>query len=68
MQQREFEEAMELDRILEEERRQQAMQFFQHKADDKFNSYVGQLETPNLKNKSKGMSGVLGGFGDTGAI
>ena len=66
LQQREFEEAMELDRILEEERRQQAMQFFKNKAENKYDDYMNKLETPNVKNVSKGMAGVLGGFGDTG--
>lgn len=39
-QQREFEEAMELDRILEEERRQQSMQAFAAQTDQKYESYL----------------------------
>lgn len=40
MKQREFEEAMELDRILEEERRQQALQFFQSKSENNYTNYL----------------------------
>lgn len=64
-QQREFEEAMELDRILEEERRQQSLQAFAAKTDKTYNDYISKLETPNIKNASKGMMGIFG-MGDTG--
>jgi len=65
MQQREWEEAMELDRILEDERRQQSMQVFASKADNNYESYMNKLEAPNIKNASKGIAGVFG-MGDTG--
>lgn len=65
-QQREFEEAMELDRILEEERRQQSMQVFTQAADKKYDQYLAALEAPNIKNASKGVAGVFG-MGDTGS-
>lgn len=56
---------MELDRILEEERRQQSMQVFAQNSDQNYNSYLQGLETPNIKNASKGMAGIFG-MGDTG--
>ena len=65
-QQREFEEAMELDRILEEERRQQSIAVFVNAADKNYDNYLERLEAPNIKNASKGMSGVFGMGGDTG--
>lgn len=65
MQQREWEEAMELDRILEEERRQQSIQVFASAADKNYDKYLSKLENPNIKNASKGMAGVFG-MGDTG--
>lgn len=64
-QQREFDEAMELDRILEEERRQQSLQAFAAKTDKTYNDYLSKLETPNIKNASKGIAGIFG-MGDTG--
>ena len=39
-QQREWEEAMELDQILEEERRLQSMQAFQQASENKFDNYM----------------------------
>ena len=64
-QQREWEEAMELDRILEEERRQQSVQVFAQAAEHKYDRYLQGLDVPNPKNASKGMQGVFG-MGDTG--
>ena len=64
-QQREFEEAMELDRILEAERRQQSMEVFAQAADKKYDNYLARLEAPNIKNASRGIAGVFG-MGDTG--
>ena len=66
--QREWEEAVELDRILEEERRQQSMQVFQNNTDMHYDRYLESLQNDGqrLKNSS---SGVLGAFGmaDTGS-
>lgn len=64
-QQREWEEAMELDRILEEERRLQSMQAFAQKSENKYDTYMSSLDGPNIKNVSRGMQGVFG-MGDTG--
>lgn len=64
-QQREWEEAMELDRILEEERRQQSVQVFAQAAESKYDRYLQGLDVPNIKNASSGMQGVFG-MGDTG--
>ena len=41
---------MELDRILEEERRQQSIQVFVNKADNQYDKYLERLENPNIKN------------------
>ena len=57
---------MELDRILEHERRQQSLQAFATKAESNYDSYLQGLDKPNPKNFSKGMAGVFG-MGDTGA-
>ena len=64
-QQREWEEAMELDRILEEERRNQSVQVFASAAENNYDKYLQGLDVPNMKNHSSGMSGVFG-MGDTG--
>lgn len=56
---------MELDRILEQERRQQSIQVFASAADKNYEKYLDGLEAPNMKNASKGMAGVFG-MGDTG--
>jgi hypothetical protein len=56
---------MELDRILEEERRLASMQAFAQKSDNKFDNYMSGLDVPNNKNVSRGMQGVFG-MGDTG--
>lgn len=65
VQQREFEEAMELDRILEQERRQQSMQVFKSAQETKYSQYLQGLDVPNMKNASQGMSNVFG-QADTG--
>jgi len=57
---------MELDRILESERRQQSLQAFASKAESNYDTYLQGLDRPNPKNASKGMAGVFG-MGDTGA-
>ena len=58
---------MELDRILEEERRQQAMQVFKQATDNNYEKYIENLQdNTNLKNASSGIHGVFG-MGDTGA-
>lgn len=57
---------MELDRILESERRQQSLQAFANKSDNNYDAYLTSLDRPNPKNASKGMGGVFG-MGDTGA-
>ena len=57
---------MELDRILEGERRQQSLQAFSQKSDNNYDVYLQSLDKPNPKNASKGMGGVFG-LGDTGA-
>ena len=56
---------MELDRILEEERRQQSLQVFANQAENNYDKYMANLDGVNNKNKSKGMAGVFG-MGDTG--
>ena len=63
--QREWEEAMELDRILEQERRQQSTQVFAQAQESKYDRYLSGLDVPNIKNASSGMQGVFG-MGDTG--
>ena len=57
---------MELDRILEGERRQQSMAAFADKSTNNYESYLQSLDKPNPKNASKGMGGIFG-MGDTGA-
>lgn len=59
---------MELDAILEQERRQQSLQTFQNASDQKMDKYMQSLDVPNNKNVSRGMQGVFGssGGGDTG--
>jgi len=64
-QQREWEEAMELDRILEQERRQQSVQVFAQAHDSKYDNYLSGLDVPNNKNVSS-VSGGIFGLGDTG--
>lgn len=56
---------MELDRILEEERRQQSLQVFANQAENNYDKYMHNLDGVNNKNKSRGMAGVFG-MGDTG--
>ena len=46
---------MELDRILEEERRQQSMRVFAQQSENNYEKYLQQLDVPNAKNASKGM-------------
>jgi hypothetical protein len=58
--QRELEEAMELDKMLELERRNQSMDVFEKKLDEKYDSYFQNINVPNFKNVSQGMKGIMG--------
>ena len=59
--QQEWEEAVELDRILEDERNAVSKATLARKQDNNFNEYMERLSNPHLKNQSSGLSGVLGG-------
>ncbi len=59
--QQEWEEAIELDRVLEKERRDLSQKRLQQQQDAKFNEYIDKTANPAIKNYSSGMSGVLGG-------
>ena len=61
--QQEWEEAVELDRILEQERNAQSKAALARKQDQNFNEYMERLRDPALKNQSSGLSGVLGSSG-----
>ena len=58
--QQEWEEAVELDRILEDERNAVSKATLARKQDNNFNEYMERLSNPHLKNQSSGLSGVLG--------
>ena len=58
--QQEWEEAVELDRILEQERNAQSKATLVKKHDNNFNEYMERIKDPTLKNQSSGLSGVLG--------
>lgn len=60
LKQRELEEAMELDRMLEQERRNLSQDVFAKKYDEKFDSYFNHINVPNFKNQSSGVGGVFG--------
>jgi hypothetical protein len=55
-----LDEAMELDKMLELERRNQSMDVFQEKLDEKYDSYFQNINVPNYKNVSQGMKGIMG--------
>ncbi|CDW85506.1 UNKNOWN [Stylonychia lemnae] len=67
--QKEIEEAMELDRMLEQERRNQSHDVFQKKYEEKLDQYYNNLsnaQQSNMKNHSTGMKGIFGGsIGET---
>ena len=63
--QQEWEEAVELDRILEQERNAQSKATLARKQDQNFNEYMERLRDPALKNQSSGLSGVLGASGNS---
>lgn len=63
LKQREIEEAMELDRMLEQERRNQSQDVFAKKYEQRLESYYNNLQNAhqtNMKNNSVGMKGVFG--------
>ena len=61
--QKELEEAIELDRMLEIERRNQSHDIFQKKVDEKFDNYFNSMsDVPNFKNNSSSMRGIFGGL------
>ena len=57
----EWEEAVELDKILENERNAYSLKRLAAKQDDQYNNYLSQLANPNLKNGSNSIGGILGG-------
>jgi hypothetical protein len=60
--QKELEEAIELDRMLEAERRNQSQDIFQKKVDEKMDSYFNNISSvPNFKNNSNSIRGIFGG-------
>ena len=59
--QQEWEEAVELDRILEAERNAQSKASLVKKQETNFNAYMERIKDPSIKNASSGLSGVLGG-------
>lgn len=61
--QQEWEEAVELDKILEDERRQQSMKKLQQASDNQYQQYLEKMANPNNRNFSSGISGILGGGG-----
>lgn len=58
--QQEWEEAVELDRILERERDITSKQALHSRQENNFNEYMDRIQNPNTKNMSSGLSGVLG--------
>ena len=61
--QQEWEEAVELDRILEKERRDQSLKRMQQVYEQKYNEYIEKTSTPGNRNFSNGVGGVLGSVG-----
>jgi len=59
--QQEWEEAVELDRILEQERNTVSKANLAKKQENNFNEYMERIKDPSIKNQSSGLSGVLGG-------
>ncbi len=59
---------MELDRMLEIERRNQSHDIFQKKYEEKFDNYFNNISVPNYKNNSSSMRGIFGSIhgGDNG--
>lgn len=58
--QQEWEEAVELDRMLEQERNAQSKATLVKKQEKNFNEYMERIANPAIKNQSSGLSGVLG--------
>ena len=58
--QQEWEEAVELDRMLEQERNAQSKASLAKKQENNFNAYMERIKDPSLKNQSSGLSGILG--------
>ena len=58
--QQEWEEAVELDRMLEQERNAQSKATLAKKQENNFNAYMERIKDPSLKNQSSGLSGILG--------
>lgn len=62
--QKELDEAIELDRMLEIERRNQSHDIFAKKYDEKFDNYFNNIQgVPNIKNNSQSMRGIFGAAG-----
>lgn len=61
--QQEWEEAVELDRMLEEERKQQSMQRLVQKSEERHNQYMEKISQPAVRNYSSNVSGLLGSSG-----
>ena len=61
--QQEWEEAVELDKILEDERRQQSSKKLQQANDYQYQQYMDKVLNPGNRNYSSGISGILGGGG-----
>ena len=59
----EWEEAVELDKVLEQERNAYSLQRLVAKQDDQYSNYVSQIANPQLKNMSSGVGGILGSSG-----
>ena len=61
--QQEWEEAIELDKILEAERRQTSLKKIKESQENNYKSYMDRVSQPGMRNYSSGMSGVLGNGG-----
>lgn len=57
---KEWEEAVELDRILEQERRENSLKRLQANTDQKYQELVERQSNPGMRQYSTNMSGVLG--------
>ena len=56
----EWEEAVELDRMLEQERRDVSIKRLQSNTDKQYDEFVSRASNPAQRHYSSGMSGVLG--------
>ena len=61
--QQEWEEAVELDKILEAERRQTSLKKIKESQENNYQSYMERVSLPGMRNYSSGMTGVLGNGG-----